>query len=82
MTSVDSIQKALGEFDCLRIKMLSELAIEIIQKTAGDANRSRRELFMVPQPTKNTNTLRLPHRQRVAKEHSTVALSRRSLVQS
>jgi hypothetical protein len=26
--------------------MLSELALEIIQKIAGDTNRSRRELFI------------------------------------
>jgi hypothetical protein len=45
MTSVDSVQNALGELHCLGIKMLSELALEIIQKIACDINRPRRELF-------------------------------------
>jgi hypothetical protein len=44
--SVDSVRNALGEFHCLRIKMLFELALEIIQKIAGDMNRPRRELFI------------------------------------
>ena len=46
MASVDSVRKALGEFNCLRIKMLSEPALEIIHQIAGDTNRPMRELFI------------------------------------
>ena len=44
--SVDSVRNALGEFHCLGFKMFSELALEVIQKIAGDINRLRRELFI------------------------------------
>ena len=33
-------------FDCLRIKMLSELALEIMDQIAGDMKRLRREFFI------------------------------------
>jgi hypothetical protein len=48
MTSalVDSVWNALGEFHCLGIKIFSELALEVIQKIAGDINRPRCELFI------------------------------------
>jgi len=67
----------------VRITMLSDLMIEIIQQIANDINKPRRELFfMVLYMIRDARSLRLPRKRRVAEKFSKVALSPRSVDKS